>query len=336
VELEFTEEQHELRSAVRAVLERECPITLVRAVVEKGASAAADADVLWRRMVELGWPAVTVPADAGGLGLGWVELAVVLEELGRFVAPVPFTSTVSQFLPHVAGSPALASAVASGTTGALVTLDADTLGGASGYVLGVPGAELLAVVAGGRVHLVRADAPGVEIAPVTALDASRPVGRVTFDGVTADEVLELDPVAHDQAVVGVAMETVGACQAIFDLALEHARTRVQFGVPIGSFQAIKHKFADLFVALEKARSTAYFAAACLAERDPRAPLAASMAKAAAGDCQRLVAQEGIQILGGMGYTWEHDMHLYVKRAKTGESLFGSTHEHRARVADLVL
>ena len=335
MELEFTEEQHELRSAVRAVLERECPMPLVRAVVEKG-SAAADADALWQRMVSLGWPAVTVPTPEGGLGLGWVELAVVLEELGRFVAPVPFTSTVSQFLPHVAAAPELAAAVASGTTGALVTLDGDTLDGTSAYVLGVPGAELLAVVAGGRVHVVRADAPGVANTPVTALDASRPVGRVTFDGVTADEVLDLDPTASDQAVVGVAVEMVGTCQAIFDMALEHAKTRVQFGVPIGSFQAIKHKFADLFVALEKARSTAYFAAACLAEHDARAPLAASMAKAAAGDCQRLVAQEGIQILGGMGYTWEHDMHLYVKRAMANDAILGTGAWHRQRIAALLL
>ena len=120
MELEFTDEQHELRSAVRAVLDRECPMTLVRAVVEKGAPAAGAIDALWTRMVGLGWPALTVPEPAGGLGLGWVELAVVLEELGRAVAPVPYLSTVTQYLPHVAPSPALASAVAEGTTGALV------------------------------------------------------------------------------------------------------------------------------------------------------------------------------------------------------------------------
>ena len=336
MELAFTDDQLELRSSVRSVLERECPTTLVRAVVEKGAPSV-DADELWQRIVDLGWPAVTVPESAGGLGLGWVELAVVLEELGRFIAPVPFTSTVTQYLPHVAASSALAGAVASGARGALVVLPGDAVEGTSGYVLGVPGADLLAVVAGGRVHVLAADAPGVSIAPVQALDPSRPIGRVTFEGgVVADEVLDLPPSAFYEAVLGIAIETVGTCQAIFDLALEHARTRVQFGVPIGSFQAIKHKFADLFVALEKARSAAYFAAACLAEGDTRAPLAASMAKAAAGDCQRVVAQEGIQILGGMGFTWEHDMHLFVKRAKTGEALFGSASDHRARIADLVL
>jgi alkylation response protein AidB-like acyl-CoA dehydrogenase len=332
MDLAFTEDQQSLRASVRAVLERECPMTLVRSVVEKGAAAsAANVGALWQQMVSLGWPALTVPESSGGLGLGWVELAVVLEELGRACAPGPYASTVAQYLPFVrGGSPSLAAEVASGARGALVVSD---------YVLGAPDADVFAVVRGERVHVVRRDAPGVSVTPVNALDASRPVGRVTVsdDGLAgAEDVFDVPPTARDEAAVGVAVETVGTCQAIFDLALEHAKTRVQFGVPIGSFQAIKHKFADMFVALEKARATAYFAAACLAEGDDRVPLAASMAKAAAGDCQRLLAGEGIQILGGMGYTWEHDMQLLVKRAKTGESLFGSTHEHRARVADLVL
>jgi alkylation response protein AidB-like acyl-CoA dehydrogenase len=111
--------------------------------------------------------------------------------------------------------------------------------------------------------------------------------------------------------------------------------REQFGVPIGSFQAIKHKFADLLVALERARATCYFAALTIAEDDDRRALATSMAKAAAGDCQRLVAQEGIQVLGGIGYTWEHDMHLYVKRAKAGDALLGTAGRHRLRVAEFI-
>src|SRR5439155_2861907 len=138
--------------------------------------------------------------------------------------------------------------------------------------------------------------------------------------------------AVEQATVALALDAVGACQSIFDIALDHAKQREQFGVPIGSFQAIKHKLADMLVALEKARATAYFAALTIAEDDDRRALAASMAKAAAGDCQRLIAEEGIQLLGGIGYTWEHDMHLYVKRAKTGDALFGTAHHHRAKVA----
>ena len=353
MELEFTEEQHELRTAVRNVLERECPMSFVREVGEKGTRF----DVLWRRMVDLGWPALTIAEDDGGLGLGWVELAVVLEELGRAVAPVPYLSTVTQFAPLVAEAGDAAQrtrflgAVATGeVTGALVTgvqaTAAGVLRGTSGYSLDAPSADELAVVADlddGRVGVFVVPASAATtIEAVSPLDSTRPVGRVTFDDVAvdADRVLSLDGAtawarARQQSAVGVALETLGTCQSIFDVALEHAKTREQFGVPIGSFQAVKHKFADLLVVIEKARATAYFAAACLAEDDDRRELAASMAKAAAGDCQRLVAQEGIQVLGGIGYTWEHDMHLYVKRAKTGEALLGSTHEHRARVAELV-
>jgi len=128
---------------------------------------------------------------------------------------------------------------------------------------------------------------------------------------------------------------VGACQSIFDIVLAYAKTREQFGVKIGSFQAIKHKMADMYVALESARTTTWFAAAAIDEGDERAPLAAAMAKASAGECQRLLTKEGIQIHGGIGYTWEHDMHLYVKHMMTDEVLFGTSATHRARIAELI-
>ena len=128
---------------------------------------------------------------------------------------------------------------------------------------------------------------------------------------------------------------VGTAQAIFDMTHAYALQREQFGVPIGSFQAIKHKFADMMVALERARATSYFAALTIAEQDPRRASASSVAKAAAGDCQRLLGKEGIQIHGGIGYTWEHDMHLLVKRMKAGEALLGNAMWHRARIADLL-
>jgi alkylation response protein AidB-like acyl-CoA dehydrogenase len=141
--------------------------------------------------------------------------------------------------------------------------------------------------------------------------------------------------ALEEATVATALEIVGAAQTIFDVTLEYAKQREQFGVPIGSFQAIKHKFADMIVSLERARATGYFAALTIAEDDPRRTSATSVAKVAAGDCQRLLAKEGIQIHGGIGYTWEHDMHLYVKRVKSLEPLFGSSSTHRARIADLL-
>jgi alkylation response protein AidB-like acyl-CoA dehydrogenase len=128
---------------------------------------------------------------------------------------------------------------------------------------------------------------------------------------------------------------VGTCQAIFDTVLAYVGQREQFGVKVGSFQAVKHKLANMYVALESARATAYFAAAAIAEGDERRDVAVAMAKAGAGDCQKLVTQDGIQLLGGIGYTWEHDMHLYVKRAKAGAALFGTASEHLEDLAGLL-
>ena len=138
-----------------------------------------------------------------------------------------------------------------------------------------------------------------------------------------------------QSTVALAASAVGTAQAVFDLALAYAKEREQFGVPIGSFQAIKHKFADMLVLLERARALAYFAALTIAEDDPRRTASASMAKAAAGDAIERIAQEGIQIHGGIGYTWEHDMHLYVRRAKSDALILGSAAEHRERIARLL-
>ena len=372
--LEFTAEQDELRDGVRAMLARECPISLVREIVEKGTTP----DALWNQMVELGWPALTVPEGAGGLGMGTVELAVVVEELGRMLAPGPYLPTVTQFAPVVAeaGSPeqqerflggvtageltgtlALveeSGSIDAGRVAATATPDGDgfVLHGTKQTVVEASTADEIAVIArtpdtrgeDGVVACVVARADlGVE--PIDALDASRPLARVVLDGVRieGDRALgEPGPAttvavrrAVEVATTALAVETVGAAQAIFDITLAYAKQREQFGSPIGSFQAIKHKFADMLVALERARATSYFAALTIAEDDDRRALATSTAKAAAGDCAALLAKEGIQIHGGIGYTWEHDMHLYVRRVKSSSLLFGNAAQHRARVADLI-
>jgi alkylation response protein AidB-like acyl-CoA dehydrogenase len=374
VQLEFTAEQDELRDGVRTVLAGECPMSLVREVVEKGATA----DALWNRMITLGWPALTIPEAFGGLGMGAVELAVVVEELGRAVAPGPFVPTVTQFAPFVAeaGAPEqqerFLGAVAAGElTGSLALVEASgavdparvtataepdgrgfVLQGSKTMVVEAAAASEIAVVArrpgtdgddGVGAFVVRQADVAVE--PVEVLDPSRPLARVVLDGarVDADRVLgHPGPAtaaairrAVEVAVTSLAIEIVGAAQTIFDVTLDYAKQREQFGVPIGSFQAIKHKFADMLVALERARATSYFAALTIAEDDDRRALAASMAKAAAGDCAARLAKEGIQIHGGIGYTWEHDMHLYVRRVTSNAALFGDAAQHRARVADLI-
>jgi len=373
MELEFTSDQDDLRASIRAVLVKESPVSLARSVVEQGARP----DALWSTMVELGWPALTIPDADGGVGLGMLELAILAEELGRVIAPGPLLPTISQFVPAVreAGTPEqqarwLAPVAAGELTGSLAL--AETTGSfdpiAVAATVGFDGDE--AVLSGTKRYVVegdavdelvvvcRTDAPGdagvrAVVVPVAAtsttlvhtFDASRRLAHVTLDGVRVglDRVLgDRDASAAtalrraiEEATVSVALEMIGTAQTIFDTALEYAKHREQFGVPIGSFQAIKHKFADLLVALERARSLGYFAALTIAEDDPRRTSATSVAKAAAGDCQRMLAKEGIQILGGIGYTWEHDMHLYVKRIKSGDPLFGGGAWHRARIADLL-
>jgi alkylation response protein AidB-like acyl-CoA dehydrogenase len=375
MELEFTTEQDELRDGVRAMLVGECTPSFVRAVVEEGAST----DALWKHMCELGWPALTIAEEHGGLGLGSVELAVVLEELGRVLAPGPFVPTVTQFAPFVreAGTEEqrarflapLAEGTLTGTLAlteehagldvAAITATATPAGGGwqlRGRKTGVLGADLadqIVVIArvdtgdeGDGVAAFVVPATAVEIVPLAAMDATRGLATLVLDGasIDADRLLGApgpdteQAIAHalDEAIVALALECVGTCQAIFDMTLEYAKHREQFGAPIGSFQAIKHKLADMLVALERARSTGYFAALTIAEHDPRHAEAAATAKIAASQCQRLLAKEGIQIHGGIGYTWEHDMHLHVRRVKTDAQLLGTEAEQTARLADLLL
>ncbi|HVC70956.1 MAG TPA: acyl-CoA dehydrogenase family protein [Acidimicrobiales bacterium] len=373
MDLELTDDQRELQSSVRAVLERECPPSLVRRVIEQGQGT----EELWTRMVELDWPALTVPEDNGGIGLGFVELAVVAEELGRVLAPAPFLATATQFVPAVrtAGNAQqrqrfLGAVARDGIVGSLAVAEpsgswdvADVATTAvrqgRGWVLTgekrfvFDGARADELVVAARLPDTTGDKGiGLFVVPQSALrsrplediDASRQYAAVVLDAVTVedDRVLGEPGTAGavlrrvvDEATAAVAAEMVGTCQAIFDIVHTYVGEREQFGVKIGSFQAIKHKLANMFVALESARATTYFAALTVAEDDERRPLAIATAKASVADCQRLIAQEGIQCLGGIGYTWEHDMHMYVKRVKATAAMFGTGAVHRARVAEMI-
>jgi len=226
------------------------------------------------------------------------------------------------------------------TAAAHVDGDQVTLSGTKRYVVCAGELDELAVVVrvddGFAVAVVAS--PSLRVESVRSLDPSRAVGHVTLDGVQVpvDRLLPMTEAAiaraTDETIVAFALELVGTCQTIFDTNLQYAKERRQFGVPIGSFQAVKHKLANMFVAIERARAVAIYAIATIEDDSDRRPLAAAMAKAAAGECQKLVAQDGIQLLGGIGYTWEHDQHLFVKRAKAGEALLGTATAHRARVA----
>ncbi len=372
MDLELSDDQQDLRDNVRTVLEGSCPRSLVRSVFE----GTGDGVDLWTQMVELYWPALALPEAHGGLGLGFVEVALVCEELGRAVAPVPYLSTVTQYASVVAelGSDeqqsSLLTPITEGATGTLALsergrIDLATVaavsrpvaGGAwvldgrkSGVIDGAT-ADRVAVVArlagstgpdGIGVFVVDRDQAQVRAREV--LDPSLPLADIDLVGVEvpADRVLGepgspdvLDGLrrAVEQAVVALALNSVGACRKIFEETVDYTKVRIQYDKPIGSFQALKHRMADMFLSVERATALGYYAALTIAEDDPRRSQAAAMAKSAAGDCQRLLTEDGLQLHGGIGYTWEHDLHFLIKRAKAAEVLFGTSTYHRSVLVD---
>ncbi|MGN2639984.1 acyl-CoA dehydrogenase family protein [Nocardia takedensis] len=323
--LEFDSDQRLWQRTVREVLDRHCPAALVREVVDKKTST----DPLWRTYVEQGWTDLTDPADA-------VELAIVLEELGRHTDPTPYLATMTGFVPlapdfALEGAPA--AAVYDG-----VEADHDGTGwvldGTARHVLDGDRAEWLAVSTAAGVFVVPAAAATVRREP--AFDPALHLAEVSFAGVPLRNAGRVAPGtgrARNTALTGLALTMVGACARVLDLVLEHVAGRTQFGVPIGSFQAVKHKAVDMHIAIERARALGYFAALTIATDDPRARLAASMAKAAAGECQSVVFRHGMQLFGAMSFTWENDLQFALKRAKAGELLLGGAAEHRALIAE---
>ncbi|UGQ12218.1 acyl-CoA dehydrogenase [Yinghuangia sp. ASG 101] len=322
---EFDADQTLWQKTVRGVTAKECPPALVRGVADAG----ADPEPLWRTYAKLGWTELTDDAEA-------VELGIVLEELGRATDPTPYLATMTQFHPL---APGVAAPGQSGTAvydGVTAQRDGDgwRLAGTARHVLDGDRADLLAVVTDEGVFTVTADQ--VTATRQDVFDPLLHVADVVFDGVRvgADRRTGADPErARHTALTGMALTIVGACRRVLELTLEHVRGREQFGVPIGSFQAVKHKAADMHVAVERARALGYFAALTIAVDDPRRRVAAAMAKASAGECQSLVFRHGLQLHGAMGFTWENDLQFALKRAKAGELLLGGTAEHRALIAE---
>jgi alkylation response protein AidB-like acyl-CoA dehydrogenase len=379
MDLELSEDESDLRDNVRAVLAGVCPPAVVRAVYEGKGNGSAT----WAKMVELGWPALAIPEEHGGLGMGFVEVALVAEELGRAVAPGPFLATVTQCAPAVLalggdGAPALVTEllgrVAAGeSTGTVAlaeagrwepsavaavateTADGWILQGTKDAVLDGAEADEVLVVAraagtSGADGLGAFVVPGSDLAAEArarlVIDPTLPLADLVLDGVVvpADRVLaapgspgvaEALDRAGQEATIALAASTVGACRAIFEQTVEYAKVREQYGRPIGSFQALKHRMADMYLAVERATALCYYAALTIAEDDPRRAEAASMAKAAAGECQQLVVEDGLQLHGGIGMTWEHDLHFLLKRAKAGDALYGNALHHRARLARML-
>ncbi len=361
MDLELSDDQFELRDNIRSVLEGACPPSLVRSIYD-GEGTSAD---LWKQMAELYWPALGVAEDAGGLGMGFVEVALLAEELGRAAAPGPLLAMVSQFIPLVetaGASEVLAAAVAGETIGALayaeqgrweptaVTTTATRAGdgwtvtGAKDAVLAGATAEVFAVVArdGDQLGVFLVERGACSVTTKTLLDPGLELADVEFADSAAVVLLAPGPEAvaaieavTQQASVAMALHVIGTCRKIFEDTLEYAKVREQYDRVIGSFQALKHRFAELYLAVERANAVGYYAALAIEEDADSKDEAVHVAKAAAGDCQRLLAEDGLQLHGGIGYTWENDLHFLLKRAKSGDALCGSRAFHRARLAALL-
>jgi hypothetical protein len=250
-------------------------------------------DQLWATYLELGW--LEAPP---------VELAIILEELGYIADPTPFLASATWFAPLAGRLPKR-----SGT---------GVFDGDGQFALDADRADEVALLTGDGIRVL----PGAELAAerLGTFDHRLHVARVGYDGLAAG--------VPDLALAGLAITTVGACRKILDLVVAHVKQRHQFGVPIGSFQAVKHKAADMYVAIERARALAYYSALTIAEDHPDRARAARMAKAAAGECQQVVFANGFQLFGAMGFTWESELHLYLKRALAGDLLLGPAPEHR--------
>jgi len=368
----FTEEQELLRAELRKFLDQNCPVGEVRKLAETPEGFSRS---LYERMAELGWVGLTLPEGHGGMGLGFVDLVVVLEETGRTLFPSPLLATVlaGTAIAH-AGSeaqrarwlPALADGSAVGT---LAHLEAsDRLGpegvalegrrdgalwrlsGEKLFVWDAQSADVLVVPfrTGPErddlaLALVERAADGVSVEPLAPMDETRRQGRVRLDGVAVGEDALLGPPGSAAPLLGrledvgaalVTAEAVGSAEGLLDLTVRYAKQRIQFGRPIGQFQGVKHPLASMYVDVESTKSLLYYAVWTLDESEAEAPAAVSRAKAWASEAFPRLGIDCIQLHGGIGYTWEYDAQLYLKRAKWMRPAFGDAEWHADRIAAL--
>jgi len=346
VNLLYTDVEEDLRASVRDLLTDRCPPETVLRWAEQDQPYDK---ALWRMLAtELGCAGLAVPEEVGGAGASLRECAVVMEELGRALAPVPFlgSSVMATTALQVAGETALLADLASGERTAALALPFSAAPGlwapAEETVTSVADAataDVLLVPATDGLYTV--DATAVVRTPVTSLDLTRPLCDLTIDRAGATRIADAETGrrAVDAALVAgaalLASEQLGVAQWCLDTTVAYVRTRHQFGRPIGSFQAIKHRLADLWVAVAQARAVARYAAGCVAIADEDAPVAAALAQAFCGPVAVTAAEECVQLHGGIGFTWEHPAHLYLKRAKSTALALGTADHHRAALAELV-
>ncbi len=320
---DFNDEQGEIKGTARQFIASRFKPDRVRELAEAGTYDEG----LWAEVAELGWPGIAIPEEYGGQGLGMVELVVLCEELGFACAPLPFLSNAAAGLAiEAAGTdeqksrwlPGIASGEGRGAAGE-ASLIADGEGAAVVVVIGEEGASVL-------------DGPSAQLEPLDVIDATRRYSRVDPAG---GEALPGDvDAARDRISVAIAAELVGVGQRAMEMAVEYAKEREQFERPIGAYQGVSHACAQMLYDVEEARSLTY-SAAWAADAEPESlPIAAAMAKARASEAAWSICKASIQVHGGIGFTWEHDLHFLLKRARAGGQMFGTAARHKERVASL--
>jgi alkylation response protein AidB-like acyl-CoA dehydrogenase len=353
----LSENQEFLKDSARKFFAGECPSVEMRRLMET--DTAYDA-ALWSKLTDQGYTGVIFPEEYGGVGLGKVELMLLMEEAGRALLPGPFFSTVvlAGSVLDAVGTPAhkksyLAPICRGESHATVAILEAGAswnprdiqLSAANGKLTGekffvsdAAIADFIVVVARNGVFLVDSNASGLKISPMSGMDLTRKLYVVEFSNTPAEEIGSAKdlPRAFEIATTALAAELVGGMQRILEITVEYAKTRKQFGKPIGMFQAVQHQCADMYLETESSRSAVYYAGWALEENSPDAATAVSIAKMYASDAGRTVGNRGIQIHGGMGFTWENDLHLYYRRAKASETVFGDATFHRERIASMVI
>ena len=373
----FSEQQDLLRASARQFLERECPPDVVRRLSDAPQGYSAD---LWQKMAELGWMGLVLPETYGGSGLSFVDLTILMEEMGRVLLPAPFFSSVAlgaltlletggdeqrqHMLPRLARGEAKVCVALLEADGrydprgismrASIRGNRATLNGIKLFVADAHVSDYVICVARTRrgrdpesglsLFVLDMTSPGIACTPLIGMDQTRRFCEVSFARVSVslesmlggrDTAWPSLQRALDKATVALCAEMVGGAEKAMEMCVEYGKTRVQFGRQIGGFQAVKHKIADMKVWVENAKSVVYYAAWALDSDAPEASRAASMAKAYCSEMYTRVTADGIQVHGGVGFTWDHNMHLYFKRAKSSEVLLCNATWHRERTAALI-
>jgi alkylation response protein AidB-like acyl-CoA dehydrogenase len=360
VDFELSEDQELLRRGLRDLLERECPASRVRATAYDGDGRDA---ALWRSLAGAGWTGVAVPDEAGGAALKFEDVVLVVAEAGRSVVPLPLTTTVvaSRALTR-AGNRALTGSllrrIAAGDASVTIALhdeeghvvaeerdDGRVYSGVSSFVPYGPLAQFVLLEAGAGLALLPSDSPGLTWTDVGTTDRAAPLYTLSLrnvrlteadlltggpDGGEAVERLRLEWTA------ALAAESLGAAERLLEMSIAYAKERVQFGRPVGANQAVKNRLADMGAVLERMRAAVYHAAVKIDAQAGDAALAVAMAKSAASRPAAWLGSQAIHVHGGVGFTWEHDLHLYFKRIKSNELLLGDTNAQLMRVAEAVL